>query len=139
MDSQTEPDTCLDDHVTDRQELRGGSGGQRPVVGSFWVCEGRGSFLEVGNRFQVASVAKGRSVASFVSSLGSVRMASCQDRDSVQVQVVTLIAVRLSGSSIRFVAGGSARYLQMVGICRVRQIVRSGSSGHKVSLQRAFS
>ena len=44
------------------------------------MCEGQESFLEVGNRFQVASVAKGRSVASFVSSLGSVSMASCQSR-----------------------------------------------------------
>jgi hypothetical protein len=42
------------------------------------------------------------------------------DRESVQVQVVALIAARLSGSSFRFVAGGTVRYLQMVRICLIR-------------------
>jgi hypothetical protein len=40
------------------------------------------------------------------------------DRESVQV--VALIAARLSGSSFGFVAGDTARYLQMVRICLIR-------------------
>ena len=51
----------------------------------------------MGDRFQVASVAKGRSVASVVSSFGSGSMASCQG---------CLASVRFGGdvlkSSVRF-------------------------------------
>jgi hypothetical protein len=39
---------------------------------------------------------------------------------SIQVHVVTLLAARLSGSSFGFVAGGTARYLQMVRIYLIR-------------------
>jgi hypothetical protein len=46
------------------------------------------------------------------------------DQESDRVRVVTFTGVRLSGCRFGCVAGGTARYLQMVRICRVRQIVR---------------